>query len=51
MTAAQWDFADPFLWQVTVQAEHIDALAHTRNTHYVEYGSRLGAYNSGWAWC
>ena len=37
MTAAQWDFADPFLWQVTVQAEHIDALAHTRNTHYVEW--------------
>ena len=37
MTAPQWDFADPFMWPVTVAAEHIDALAHTRNTHYVEW--------------
>ena len=37
MKAPRWDFADPFLWPVTVQAEHIDALAHTRNTHYVEW--------------
>ena len=37
MTAPQWDFADPFLWPVTVEAAHIDALAHTRNTHYVEW--------------
>ena len=37
MTAPQWDFADPYLWPVTVEAAHIDALAHTRNTHYVEW--------------
>ena len=37
MIAPQWDFADPFLWPVTVEAAHIDALAHTRNTHYVEW--------------
>ena len=37
MMAAQWDFADPYLWSVTVEAIHIDALAHTRNTHYVEW--------------
>ena len=37
MTAPQWDFADPYLWPVTVEATHIDALAHTRNTHYVEW--------------
>ena len=36
MTPPQWDFADPFLWPVIVEAAHIDALAHTRNTHYVE---------------
>lgn len=37
MTAPQWDFADPYLWPVTVEAAHIDALTHTRNTHYVEW--------------
>ena len=37
MTRHQWDFADPYLWPVTVEAAHIDALAHTRNTHYVEW--------------
>ena len=37
MTTHQWDFADPYLWPVTVEAAHIDALAHTRNTHYVEW--------------
>ena len=37
MTAPQWDLADPYLWPVTVEAAHIDALAHTRNTHYVEW--------------
>ena len=30
-------FCRSFFWPVTVQAEHIDALAHTRNTHYVEW--------------
>jgi hypothetical protein len=30
MTTPQWDFADPYLWPVTVEAGHIDALAHTR---------------------
>ena len=37
MTAPQWDFTDPFLWPVTVEAAQIDTLAHTRNTHYVEW--------------
>ncbi|MEK9919711.1 MAG: acyl-CoA thioesterase [Luminiphilus sp.] len=37
MTAPQWDFADPYLWSVTVEAAHIDALDHTQNTHYVEW--------------
>ena len=44
MTAPQWDFVDPFLWPVTVEAAHIDALAHTRNTHYVEW-----CMEAGWA--
>ena len=37
MTVPQWDFADPYLWSVTVEAAQIDELAHTRNTHYVEW--------------
>ena len=37
MTTPEWDFADPYLLPVTVKAAHIDALAHTRNTHYVEW--------------
>ena len=37
MTAPRWDFADPYLLPVTVEPTHIDALAHTRNTHYVEW--------------
>ena len=37
MTAPQWDFTDPYLWPITVEAAHIDALAHTQNTHYVEW--------------
>ena len=48
MTTPQWDFVDPYLWPVTVEATHIDALAHTQNTHYVEwvYGGRVGAHDS-----
>lgn len=37
MTPHQWDFADPYLWPITVDTAHIDALAHTWNTHYVEW--------------
>ena len=37
MTTHQRDFADPCLWPVSVESAHIDALAHTRNTHYVEW--------------
>ena len=36
MTAHQWDYPRPFL-EITVEPHHIDALAHTRNTHYVEW--------------
>ncbi len=32
-----WDYPDPFLMTFQVGASHIDALAHTRNTHYVEW--------------
>ena len=47
MTAAQWDFRDPYLWSVTtVEAIHIDALAHARNTHHAEWCMRpRGAYD------
>jgi acyl-CoA thioester hydrolase len=37
MTVLQWDYPDPFVMTVTVETCHIDALAHTRNTHYVEW--------------
>lgn len=32
-----WDYSDPFIMTFQVDASHIDALAHTRNTHYVEW--------------
>ena len=32
-----WDYSDPFVMTFQVDASHIDALAHTRNTHYVEW--------------
>ena len=32
----KWDYDTPFVMTFNVQA-HIDALAHTRNTHYVEW--------------
>ena len=32
-----WDYDHPFTLAVTVQPQHIDALDHTRNTHYVEW--------------
>ena len=32
-----WDLPDPYTLDVVVLPEHIDALAHTRNTHYVEW--------------
>ncbi|MDG2460693.1 MAG: acyl-CoA thioesterase [Luminiphilus sp.] len=37
MTTHQWDYPRPFLLEITVEPHHIDALAHTRNTHYVEW--------------
>ena len=33
MTAAQWDFANPYLWSVTVEDVHIDALAQIGRAH------------------
>jgi len=32
-----WDHPDPFVMTFKVSEAHIDALAHTRNTHYVEW--------------
>jgi acyl-CoA thioester hydrolase len=32
-----WDYGDPFIKTFRVGQSHIDALAHTRNTHYVEW--------------
>jgi len=32
-----WDYPDPFVVTFKVSEAHIDALAHTRNTHYVEW--------------
>jgi len=32
-----WDYPDPFVMAFEVSEAHIDALAHTRNTHYVEW--------------
>lgn len=32
-----WDLPDPYTLDVVVLPEHIDALAHARNTHYVEW--------------
>ena len=32
-----WDHPDPFVKTFQVSEAHIDALAHTRNTHYVEW--------------
>ncbi len=32
-----WDYPAPFVREVEVQAEHIDALAHTNNTIYVNW--------------
>jgi acyl-CoA thioester hydrolase len=32
-----WDYPDPFVMTFQVNESHIDALAHTRNTHYVEW--------------
>ena len=32
-----WDFENPYRHRVRVEAHHIDALAHTSNTHYVEW--------------
>ena len=36
MKHLNWDYDNPFALEVVVQDQHIDALAHTRNTHYVE---------------
>ncbi|HBQ02068.1 MAG TPA: acyl-CoA thioesterase, partial [Halieaceae bacterium] len=32
-----WDHASPYIHQVTVLPEHIDALEHTNNTQYVTW--------------
>ena len=32
-----WDHEAPFILRFTVEAEHIDALEHTNNTHYVTW--------------
>ena len=32
-----WDHASPYIHQVTVLPEHIDALEHTNNTQYVNW--------------
>ena len=32
-----WDYPEPFTVGFEVCSKHIDALAHTRNTHYVEW--------------
>ena len=32
-----WDLPEPFTVSFEVLPKHIDALAHTRNTHYVEW--------------
>ena len=32
-----WDYDQPFTLAVTVKPHHIDALDHTRNTHYVDW--------------
>lgn len=37
MKPVNWDYDNPFTLEVVVQDRHIDALAHTRNTHYVEW--------------
>ena len=37
MKHLNWDYDNPFTLEVVVQDQHIDALAHTRNTHYVEW--------------
>ena len=33
----QWDYPNPFVQDVVVEAQHIDALAHTNNTFYVNW--------------
>ncbi|MAC37119.1 MAG: thioesterase [Halieaceae bacterium] len=33
----KWDYDTPFIMTFNVSNAHIDALAHTRNTHYVEW--------------
>lgn len=32
-----WDYPNPYIREVRVSAEHIDALAHTNNTVYVHW--------------
>ena len=43
----QWDYPNPFTYEITVKPEHIDGLNHTNNAVYVQWCEEVAWAHSG----